>query len=215
MNTATKTLSALSALALFAGSAHAASIYSEDFEGAVFNQGGNTFNTSAGWASTDFTATGNLNELSASSFASHLSGLGNAFGILSRGVTSTADLGINFLDDTTYTFSFEHFRRTNTLGDDLTAEIQTASGTVLATETFAPVTGVAATDIESRVVSYTTNGGAEVGQEIRLVFIDPSPATNSTNQAGIDNIVLDAVPEPGSLALLGLCGLLIARNRRG
>jgi len=40
MNTATKTLSALAGLALLCGTTNAATIYSEDFEGAVFDQGG-------------------------------------------------------------------------------------------------------------------------------------------------------------------------------
>ncbi len=74
----------------------------------------------------------------------------------------------------------------------------------------AAITGTTASDIASRIVrTYSPGGGAEVGQEIRLVFIP-----TSGNQVGIDNISLDAVPEPTTTALLGLGGLALILRRR-
>jgi hypothetical protein len=57
-----------------------------------------------------------------------------------------------------------------------------------------------------------TTGSALIGQDLRLRFTSPS-----SGYAGFDTITGDfeAVPEPGSLALLGLGGLLVARRRRG
>ncbi|MEO0476746.1 MAG: hypothetical protein AAF085_12385, partial [Planctomycetota bacterium] len=149
-----KTLTAVSALALLAGSAQAVTIYSEDFEDAVFDQGGNTFNSDTGWRSTDFTTgtAGTVNELS-NIYASHLTGLGDAFGANFGGNTLAADTGINYEANTQYTFSFDHFRRSggSPAGDAVRAQIQTAAGVVLATEDFAAVTtNASASDIENR-----------------------------------------------------------------
>ena len=210
MKTTMSLAAAMGTLAL-ATSANAAVIFTEDFEGSTATTAG-TFTTASGWESTDFTSAGQHNELNAGNWGNHLSGqIGDAFGVvLFAAGTMTADLGINFADNTDYTFSFDHFRRSDLAGGDVTAQIQTVGGTVLATADFAAITGTTASDIANRIVpTYSTSGGAEVGQEIRLVFIP-----TSGNQVGIDNISLDAVPEPTTTALLGLGGLALILRRR-
>lgn len=57
------------------------------------------------------------------------------------------------------------------------------------------------------VVSITTTG-AHAGQALRLEYI------HTENWGELNSISVDVVPEPSSLALLGLGGLLIARRRR-
>ena len=208
---------AMGTLAL-ATSAQAAVIYTENFETSGVADGSPAFNTASGWASTLFTG-GSVNELHAPTYATHLSvsEIGTAFGVIYT-TTLTADLGINFADDTDYTFSFDQFQRSDQVdpgaGGPVTAQIQRAdTGAVLATTDFLAVSGVTATDIANRSVSFSTSGGLEVGQEVRLVFIS---ATANTSQVGIDNISLDAtaVPEPSTTALLGLGGLALIFRRR-
>lgn len=53
----------------------------------------------------------------------------------------------------------------------------------------------------------------EIGQT-KTDLVDGSGYANESRGAYIDNIEFSVVPEPGSLALLGLGGLLIARRRR-
>ncbi|MDG1358552.1 MAG: PEP-CTERM sorting domain-containing protein [Akkermansiaceae bacterium] len=201
---------AMGTLALATSAQAAVIIYMEDFETSEVADGSPTFNSFAGWKSTLFTG-GAANELHAGTYGTHLSEIDDAFGSIFN-TTLSADLGINFADNTNYTFSFDQFQRDDqgagTIG--VTAQIQTVGGTVLATENFDAVTGTTFSDIANRSVTFSTSGGGEVGQEIRLLFTSTTP---SNLQVGIDNISL-SVPEPSTTALLGLGGLALILRRR-
>jgi len=210
-------LTALTGFALVAGSANAATIFSEDFENSDTADGTPLF--VGQWPSTDFTGAANGNELNTANYfgtaptVPAAAGLGGAFGIVNRGQTFRTTLtGESFANNTVYTLTFDHFKRNDVDGDAVEARIMTASGLILAETEFAAVT----TDglVVSRQVQWTTDGGVELGQDIRIEFQDPN-AGGSSPQAALDNIVLTAVPEPGSLALMGLGGLCILRRRRG
>lgn len=213
---------AMGSLAL-ATSANAAVIFTEDFEGwdgttglaGTFSDGSFTNTT---WANSAFTLDNGGNLLrpnpTASAWLNPMPAeLGTTFAVIHSGSTATADVGVNFLDNTVYTLTFTQFKRDDTADESITALIATTGGSVLQSDTFAAV-GVNDTYL-TRTVTWTTNGGAEVSQGIRIQFVDPT-STGTSPQVAIDNIALDAiaVPEPSTAALLGLGGLALLRRRR-
>jgi hypothetical protein len=163
----------------FTASTQGAEIYSADFETSDCADGSPTYKTGNAtdpWLSeTEWDGTAGMEELHAGTYATHLSGIGGAFAVIHGGNTLWADLGINFADNTTYTFSFDHFRRSDVNGDAVTAQIHIVGGTVLATTNCPAVTGTTASDIVNRSVSFTTSGGAEVGQTTSRWMRRPSP----------------------------------------
>ena len=203
---------AMGSLALAAGSANAAVIFTEDFEDSAAV--GTTLVN--GWPSTDFSTVSNMFETTvANATGTDGTTLGTHFGVSTNRGVATADLGsalsLSYADNTTYTLDFTHFSRDASGGDTVTATIMTAGGSILKTETFALV---ALGGLEVRTLSYSTSGGAEVGEDIQIRFA--ASTAGFGNQAGIDNIVLDAtaVPEPSTTALLGLGGLALILRRR-
>ena len=224
MKTTTLGLAVFGGFILCAASANAATIYSEDFEALSTINGGNIASdgvssyTLAGWAETsDFTFLGEGANLlrpgpSGNGWLSPMpSELGTTFATLHAGTTATIDLDEVFLANTTYTLTFTNFRRDDTGGSGITGRIATASGN-LASVAFGSVD---TTDtFLTRTVSWTTTeSGSEVGEFIRIQFLDNGPG--SWQQAGIDNVLLTAtaIPEP-SAALLGGLGLLALLRRR-
>ena len=63
-------------------------------------------------------------------------------------------------------------------------------------------------------LSYDNTAVGLSGNQVAIVIESDATGSSFNPTAYIDNITVDAVPEPGSLALLGLGGLLIAQRRR-
>ena len=164
----------------------------------VLNAGAAGFFTSGSWPTApEFQFSGTLNLLKPAAGSAWLdplpAALGTTFAVLHSGITATANPSETFADNTTYSLTFKHFRRDDLDGSALTVKILTASGIELASETMPAVT--ARDTYESRTLSYTTAGGPEVGQAIRLQLIAPAGGTTS-NQTAIDNISLVVTPRP-------------------
>ena len=136
------------------------------------------------------------------------SGLSNA-GAGGSGLYQT--LAETYVEGVEYTFSlwvggsYESPGGTNTIGFATTAE--DLNGPLLASNSVAfPAAGP---NWVQNSVSYTATA-ADAGQNIRIIL----GTTDANGSQTFDLTEVDAVPEPSSLALLALGGLLAARRRR-
>jgi len=64
------------------------------------------------------------------------------------------------------------------------------------------------------VGTFTVPDAVNDGDTIIFAFDIDNPSGSSRDHAIIDNIAVTAIPEPASLALMGLGGLLVATGRR-
>lgn len=118
------------------------------------------------------------------------------------------DTGAFFVEGNIYEFTVTVGSAFEGSNQDIVAEIGTPGG-MLATETYATDWGGGNPSVPL-TVSYVATAG-DAGQEIRVRF----GSLGGSGTVMVSNASLTEIPEPSSLALLGLGGLLITRRRRG
>lgn len=195
--------------------AHAAVIYSQNFEGAGFVLADNS--SVSGWG-TGFTSTAYLYRLNPAGTGSSWlnpvpTELGTTFAIVARSGTTSVNTGQTFVLGQQYELTFTNFRRDDVDGVGITVSIGDSAGASFS-QNFDAVT---TTDTYvTRSFTYTATA-SDVGDPIYLRFSALGTASNSF-QAGIDNISLATIPEPSAFALFGIAsvaGVFTRRRSRG
>lgn len=218
-----KKLILLGAMAAVVGSANAAVVYSQNWDGGL---------VASGWTATDDNGSGviwgdmsaTLDDNYASTIAADQSNApianSDAFGAASNGFDTSLRSGVISLAGftnaaMTFDVNFQAFGDNS--GDQLEvmASADGSNWTVL--DTYATDTPVGGTYVLNSGVTKTYGLSAFDGGNLflRFRYVDPTPGAWEW-YAQVDNLVVtaDAVPEPASMVALGAGLLALARRRR-
>lgn len=208
-------LLAAGSFVLLAGSSNAAVVYSESFDdeaspGAIGD--GVTIqlssDTPGGVGDTDLTVdNGVFGSGGVEAAPPNPTGTNGLFlQVDNTNTVATLELASLNLTAGLYTITFDSVARTNNALFDGDLQVS-LNGVVAGTATNPAALG----NIQANSLNVTLGPGDAGAFELEFLVTDPNGS--GFKQPIIDNIVVDLVPEPGSLALLGLGGLALLRRR--
>ncbi len=230
MNLSTTSLM-LAAACLAAGSTHAASILSSDFDAHGSTDGATSF-TGISWSTNGVSDPGSTIALSTGATVQQDGATQNADRLsVARNIDTAGPWTIDItfmatadgvtLEDLTFDYQFTSGGGVNQVAahpDSGIFDVSILDGSLatLSTVQIGPLgTADVASNIGTGIVADFADVALTNGSTYTLRFTASSNASSGNNVA-VDNFSLNGtVPEPGSLALLGLGGLAMLRRRRG
>ena len=206
----------LAGLCAAVGTANAAIVYTDSFESPdISGESGNPLPT--GWVERlDISGTARTAQTSAfpTPFGDQVLGMFGGGSAVYEVITTASILNETILSGFSYSATVHIGKRTDRNPKVGVIRLAAVDGggsvTVIDSTTGTP----ALTDFsETLDVSYVADG-TYAGQRLAIILGEIAGTSGGTRHIGFDNLSVDVVPEPGSLALMGLGGLCMLRRRR-